>query len=325
MSRYSGRHSSSELSHGDRGREEPNRWDRERFERFRSRGPEEREKGNRLPEEVEHETIHIQERETPRRTQVRVQERETHRAPGRIYDERDFDFLDEERYGPPAIIPRPRRTDRELFGDQDPRDVVAERSLAPYRRKSIVEREIDINRIEPSRPTLLRRQSSLDTFDRRPVRREVEEYRIPPNVHVPLPIRRSRSKRRDNYEEIEEIRYRDYSPHGYRDVEIMRERSRVRKRHRARSDLKSISDVKTMSDHKSMSDIKSISDLKSISDRSSSTESFEKVSRHSSPGPQQQVGKKGKTRMPKRLARKEAVLQLGYPFEEEVSFPSFYS
>lgn len=278
MSRFGGRHLSSDLAYG----EEPNRWDRDRFERFRARGPEE-----------QRETIRIQERDSPRRTDIRIEERDTRRAPGRTYDERDFDFFEEERYGPPARIPRHRRSDRELFGDIDPRDV-AERQLAPYRRKSIVEREIDINHIERPRPGLVRRQSSLDTFDRRPMRRERDEYRIPPNVPIPLPVRRSPS-RRGGYEEFEDIHYRDYSPHGYRDVEIMRERSKVRKRNRARSDLRS------------------------ISTRSSSSESFEEVSRHSSPGPETKVGKKGKTRMPKRLVRKEAIIQLGYPFEEEVS------
>lgn len=145
----------------------------------------------------------------------------------------------------------------------------------------------------------MRRQSSLDTFDRRPMRREREEFRIPPNVPIPLPRRRSPSRaRRAEYDEYEDIHIRDYSPRGYRDVEIMRERSKVgRRRDRARSDLRS------------------------ISARSDSTESFEEISRHSSPGPELKVGKKGKTRMPRRLVRKEAIIELGYPFEEEVRRP----
>lgn len=282
MSRFGGaRHSSDDLAYGA----EPNRWDRDRFERFR-REPEQRE------------TIRITERDTPRRTDVRIEEREreTRKAPGRFRDEREFEFLEEERYGPPARI-IPRRSDRDLFGDEDPREI-AERSLAPYRRKSIVEREIDINR-GPARPGMIRRQSSLDTFDRRPIRREREEYRIPPNVPIPLPRRRSPSRaRQSEYDEFEDIHYRDYTPQGYRDVEITRERSKSkvrRRRDRAKSDLRSIS---TRS--------------------SSSSESFEKVSRHSSPSPERKVGKKGKTRMPKRLVRKEAVIELRYPFEEEV-------
>lgn len=287
MSRFGGtRHSTDDLAYGA----EPNRWDRDRFERFR-REPEQRE------------TIRITERDAPRRTDIRIEEREreTRKAPGRFRDEREFEFLEEERYGPPARIPR--RSDRDLFGDEDPREI-AERSLAPYRRKSIVEREIDINR-GPARPGMIRRQSSLDTFDRRPIRREREEYRIPPNVPIPLPRRRSPSRaRQSEYDEFEDIHYRDYTPQGYRDVEITRERSKSkvrRRRDRAKSDLRSIS---TRS--------------------SSSSESFEKVShhssRHSSPSPERkkEVGKKGKTRMPKRLVKKEAIIELHYPFEEEV-------
>lgn len=287
MSRFGGRHSTSDLAYGD---EEPQRWDRERFERFRSRAP-----------PVERETIRISERDSPRRSDVRIEERErdVRRGPKSHYDEKDFDFFEEERYGPPARVPR--RSDRELFGEADPRDV-GERSLAPYRRKSIVEREIDINRFSerapPPRPGLLRRQSSLDTFDRKPVRREREEYRLPPNVPIPLPRRREASRRGGDYEDFEDIQYREYSPHGYRDVEIMREKSRVRKRDRAKSDLRSISTRSS----------------------SASTESFEKISRHSSPSPERKVGKKGKTKMPRRLVRKEAIIELGYPFEEEEDF-----
>lgn len=35
-------------------------------------------------------------------------------------------------------------------------------------------------------------------------------------------------------------------------------------------------------------------------------------------------GKKGRTRMPKRLVKKQAVIELGYPFEEEVRKRAIY-
>ncbi|KAL1305052.1 hypothetical protein AAFC00_001991 [Neodothiora populina] len=282
MSRFGGRHSSSDLAYGD----EPNRWDRDRFERFRSRGP------PGAPEE-QRETIRIQERDAPRRTDIRIEERDTRRGPKSVYDERDFDFMQEERYGPPARIPRHRVSDRDLFAEIDRRELDDQR----YKRKSAIEREVEIDRIERPRPGLIRRQSSLDTFDRRPLRRERErereEYRLPPNVPIPLPRRRSPSRRR-HHDDFEDIHYREYSP--YRDVEITRERSHVRKRDGAKSDLRS------------------------VSARSDSTESFEEISRASSPSPERKVGKKGKTRMPKRLVKREAIIQLGYPFEEEEDF-----
>lgn len=291
MSRFGARHSSGDLAYGEDSGPAVNRWDRERFERLR-RGPDDREP--------------LREREPTRRTEVRIEERERERdrrAPSRIHEERDFDFMAEERYGPPARIPR--RSDRDLFGDMDPRDI-AERQLGPLRRRKsiIIDRDEEIER-GPARPGMIRRQSSLDTFDRRPLRREREEYRMPPNVNIPLPRRapspsRSRHGGVGDYEEYEDIHYRDYTPQGYRDMEITRERSKskVRRRHhRAKSHARS------------------------VSTRSSSTDSFDEKSRASvasSRSPERKVGKKGKTRMPKRLVRKEAVIQLGYPFEEEV-------
>lgn len=303
MSRY--RRSEMDLAYGDEPPAPPQRWDRERFERFQ-RQPEERE------------TFRFTERDRGGRQEIRVEdriERESPR-PARRFEERDI--FREERYGPPARV---RRSDRELFGEEDPREI-AERSLAPYRRKSIVEKDIEFREIARPRPGLMRRQSSLDTFDRRPMRYEREEYRLPPNVPIPLPRRRS-PPRRGGYqeEEFEEIRYRDASPHrdDYREMEIVRERSVRRKRSRAKSDIRSVkSDARSMK-----SDARSVTTARSSSSSSSSSESFEKVSRASSPAStvrsEKKAGKKGKTRMPKRLVRKQAIIELGYPFEEEAS------
>ncbi|GAB7355895.1 hypothetical protein MBLNU459_g6543t1 [Dothideomycetes sp. NU459] len=248
MSRSNYRRSDLDLAYGDEP--PPQRWDRERFERFQ-RQPEERE------------TFRFSERDRGGRQEIRVEDRIEREspAPARRFEERDI--FREERYGPPARI---RRSDRELFGGEDPREI-AERSLAPYRRKSIVERDVEFREVARPRPGLIRRQSSLDTFDRRrPVRYEREEYRLPPNVPIPLPRRRSPSRTRGfRDDEFEEIRYRDASPHrdDYREMEIMRERT-VRKRSRAKSDVRSVT-------------------TKRSSSSSSSSESFEQVSRASSP------------------------------------------
>lgn len=285
-SRFGPRRSGPDLAYD----EPPQRWDRERFERFQ-RQPEERE------------TFRFTERDRPGRQEIRIEDRIERESPGpaRRFEERDI--FREERYGPPARV---RRSDRELFGEEDPREI-AERSLAPYRRKSIVERDIDIREVARPRPGLTRRQSSLDTFDRRPIRYEREEYRLPPNVPIPLPRRRSPPRRRDYREEdFEEIRYREPSPYrnDYREMEVVRERTVRRKRSRAKSD------------------VRSATTRSSSSSSSSSSESFEKVSRASSPAStvrSAKVGKKGKTKMPKRLVKKQAIIELGYPFEEEAS------
>ena len=287
MSRY--RRSTNDFGDDLAYREAPNRWDRDRFESFR-----------------------FAERDRPGETDIRVADRVERRGPGGRFEERDYH--EEDRYG--QLPSRPRRSDRELFGEQDPRDI-AERALAPYKKKPEVERDIvlDVERrrvvrddYAPPRPGLLRRQSSLDTFDRRPQRRYDEEYRMPPNVDIPLPRRPSMSRRRLREEDFEQFGY----PEDYRDVEIVRERE---VRRRVPSDAKS-----RKSDRKSRKSARSVTTStrsSSSSSSSSSTETYRMPSRAGSPG--RKLGKKGRTRMPKRLVRKEVVIDLNYPFIEEVS------
>lgn len=295
MSRF--RSGNNDLAYG----EAPERWDRDRFERVR-----------------------VSERDRPVRTDIRIEDRIDSRGPRGRYEEHDF-FEERDRYyAPPRQSSRPRRSDRELFGEEDPR-YLADRALAPYRPRERVEREreidIEVERIRrappPARPGLLRRQSSLDTFDRRPQPRydRTEDYRVP---------RRS-PPRRYREEEIEEIHYREHPPQDYRDVEILRERE-VIKRAGPKSVAESVrSEAKSRA--KSAKSVKSAKSAKSVksesSSSSSSSEEFEEASRASSPSPERKVGKKGKTRMPKRLVRKEAIINLGYSFEEEVRVQIF--
>jgi hypothetical protein len=60
--------------------------------------------------------------------------------------------------------------------------------------------------------------------------------------------------------------------------------------------------------------------VRSASSSSSSFEEIEVAPPAPAPAPPPQIGKKGKTRMPKRLAHKKAVAELGIPFEEEDDF-----
>jgi hypothetical protein len=222
-------------------------------------------------------------------------------------------FREDDRFSQPAR----RRTDN-LFEEPTPSQV-ANLALQPYRRQSVIDKDINIDidinsrqlaappRPRPARPQYMRRQSSLDTFDRRPVprygeaervieRNEFHEYRIPPNVPIPLPMRerrRSPPRRFREEEEFEDVRYDDRSARGrdreedsYREVEVHRDKSRVKR-------SKSVAAKST---------------------RSSSISSFEEIQ-----PARATFGKKGRTRMPKRLVKKQAVIELGYPFEEEVS------
>lgn len=244
---------------------------------------------------------------------------------------RDVDIHEDRgpRRGPPVMererfrevddrFSQPARRRTNLFEEPTPSEV-ANQALAPYRRKSVIDKDINIDidinsrqgqlvparSARPARPQYIRRQSSLDTFDRRPLprygdvekieRNEYHEYRLPPNVPIPLPIRehrrRSPPRRFREEDDFEEIRYDDRGGRGredesYREVEVSREKSRVR---RSKSVAKST--------------------------RSSSISSFEEIQPSRAT-----FGKKGRTRMPKRLVKKQAVIELGYPFEEEDDF-----
>lgn len=281
------------LAYGDA----PNRWDRDRFE-----------------------TVRLRETDRPGRTDIRITDRIERRDPGGRYQERDF--YEQERYAPaPRQASRPRRSDRELFGDEDPR-YIAQTALQPYRKREDIERDeliLDIERrrvredygAPAPRPGLLRRQSSLDTFDRRPARRYEDDYRLPPNVDIPLP---RGPPRRMREEEFEEFRYPDY-----RDVEIVRERE-VR-RQRAPSDVRSRKSAakSAKSSARSVTTTKSSAKSDTSSESSDSSESTAVMSRATSPSPERKVGKKGRTRMPKRLVKRQVIIDLNYPFVEEVS------
>lgn len=281
----------------------PERWDRARFERFGGGG------GGGGGRQFE-EDYRYTERDGPGRQQVMVSDRIESRGPRGTYEERDR-FVEEERYAPGG---RRRRTDRELFGDVDPREF-ANMALAPY---------------EPPpqpRPEMLRRRSSFgDSFERSrpaiPRGYEVEERR------VFRPVGYEETYRREV--DFDESRGREYyQPQEYREVEVRREKSTVRPRSRGGRSSK----AKSVTTRQSSSSSSSISEEASIREsrrggRTSVHESFhEHESRH---GGHESVSesisetvrkfKKGKTRMPKRLVRREAIMDLGYPFDEEDAF-----
>lgn len=280
------------------------RWDRDRFERMRGGGGGGSGRGgggsSRGGDEHEHFRFQEHDRFPGGRRDIDFHEDIDRRGPrGPPVMERER-FREEERFDRPSR----RRTD--LFEEDTPSEV-ANRALAPYRRKSVVEKELDVAIRRPARPQYIRRQSSLDTFDRRPLPRynefEREDWRPPTNVEIPLPIRQRRRSPPGRFREddFEEIRYRETERERepreprreeYREVEVKREKSKVR---RSRS--------------------RAARSIAQSSVRSSSSSSFEEVE-----APQRTViGRRGKTRMPKRLVKKQAVIELGYPFEEEVS------
>lgn len=204
----------------------------------------------------------MRERQERQSRRPRVAER-----PRRVEDERfELRFREKESYGPPA-----RRTERD-YEDEDL--VQASGALMP--------RGDDNDSSQPPpRPRLLRRQSSLDTFDRIPPRRRDPHYQEP-GPREPPPMRRARLPRsppqqfqdRDYYEEIR-IAEPDY--YGDEEFRAMRERRRRRSSSNARFRERVVEKVES----------------------------------------EKPYPRKGKTRMPRRLVHPRAIIELGYPFIEE--------
>ena len=256
-SRYGGdpRYSEGALPY----RDAPSRWDRETFVRERD----ERYRGPAVPER---ERAYEGYRSPPRREAEVVERR----------------YVEEDRYGP-----RGSRVEKKYFEEEDyytdPR--AARGALVPFRERP---------EPPPPRPGLLRRQSSLDTFDRQPARRynDYDDRRIP----VPLPPPDSQRYARPRYEE--RIYYDDVKvqepEERYREV---REREWITQRRRGSSHSRERP--------------------RSIADQSVREEVREEEVIEEKPFP-----RRGKTRMPRRIVRIEVLYDIGYPFREEVTIRS---
>lgn len=215
------------------------------------------------------------------------------------------------------------RYERREYYDDEPRfarEKVRERgpsiTIEKEREREIYNTSPPPVRRAPVRPGIIRRQSSLDTFDRRPLARlEKEEYGpparyyrdqapLPPLTPIPLPRTRAlppprRYVERDYYDEIKVADPDFYGDDDFRGYpERIREREIIRKRRsRSRESRKSKS-------------VKSSVRSSSAGSASSSSSGTETV--------RSEFPKKGKTRMPARLVSKEAIRDLGYDFEQEV-------
>jgi hypothetical protein len=266
------------------------RWDRDRvvYERDRDRyGDERRER--------------FEERDSGYSRTTRTRDHSDER-----YDRRQRTYEDE--------VVRDRR-----YVDDEPRYAPRREPAGDYDRRVVIEKEKE-REVVRDRPTLLRRQSSLDTFDRRPLPRfyEREEYGPParredyrPQPYAPVPLPRTnalppprRHVERDYYDEIKvadpdyygDEEFRSY-PERVREREVIRTRRR-RERSRESRASKSYS-------HRSSSRSSSVSSRSSNASETTTARS--------------EYPKKGKTRIPSRLVSKRALIDLGYPFIEEVS------
>lgn len=193
--------------------------------------------------------------------------------PRRVEEDERFEYRlrEDDRYGPPARAPDRYYEDDHLVHPPGP--------LVAHDRR----RRDDSPSFRP--PRLVRRQSSLDTFDRPPPRRmEAFGYREPsprrPRVPAPAPPspRRHSPGRYHEREVYEDIRIAEPDYYGDEEYRELYERDRMDYRPRARS----------------------------------SARSHERI-REEKPYP-----RKGKTRIPRRLVHVHAVLELDYPYKEEV-------
>ena len=181
--------------------------------------------------------------------------------PRHAEDERfELRLHEEDRYGPPARAPGRHYEDDHLSHPSGP-------LVAPDRRR----RRDDSPSFAP--PRLIRRQSSLDTFDRIP-RRKMESYEArdraprPPRLPPTPRLSPGRYREREIYENI-----RIAEPDEYGDEEF-----------------------------------------REIRDRRRSSGAHYRERRHE----EKPYPRKGKTRIPRRFVHIHAILDLGYPFKEEV-------
>ncbi|KAF7125892.1 hypothetical protein CNMCM5793_002251 [Aspergillus hiratsukae] len=200
----------------------------------------------------------------------------------------------ERRYSRPPVLDRPRRSEEDRFEARlreiDRYGPPARRSDRFYEDDHLIHTSGPLVAYDrprgdspPPRPRLLRRQSSLDTFDRIPSRKLDEYYirghlpREPPAPSIP---RRRPSRRHRETDYYEDIRIAEPEYYGDEEFRILQERERYAA-HPRRSSGRVREEV------------------------------VEEI------GYEKPYPRKGKTRMPRRLVHTLAIKKLGYPYEEE--------
>ncbi|KAJ4308708.1 hypothetical protein N0V84_011936, partial [Fusarium piperis] len=225
--------------------------------------------------------------------------------------------------------------DRRYYGEEPRYMPQREREMPPpFARHGVLEKERERDYLPrrespPRRPGFLRRQSSLDTFDRRPSRlfREREEYppparredvhrgsrdeyRAPPYTPIPLPKTRGlppprRFADQGFYDDIKVAEPDLYGDDDFRPYpERVREKEYTRSRNR-----RAVSRGRSRDSRSTRTRSVRSSSYSSSSSRSSSSSGGTTV--------RSEYPKKGKTRIPAKLVSKRALIDLGYPFFEE--------
>lgn len=232
------------------------RWDRDRMDSYAERD---------RYEEVDYYSRPQRREPSPRRYETRervvYEERDRYETPSRPR----YRYEDEPDRTAGAMVRRPREEERDI-------DIEIRR------------REYERPPAEFERPRFVRRQSSLDTYDRKPMPRYGDVARVrEETIVVPAGGRRRsppRYRSPPRFEEFEETRFTEQDRYGEEEVRGYREREFERVR---RND-----DVEY-----------------EIEEREEIVEEIPKP-------------KRGKTKMPMRLVSIEVLEQLNYPYEQEV-------
>lgn len=288
-----------------------NTWDRQRFlyERDRDRQGDER---------------------------IRYEEDDHYYRGGSRHRDLSVDDRYERRHSRPYEDDLVIRDSRRVYYDDEPRHASRHRSPPPELERDrhvVIQRDrIARSPSPPNRPAFLRRQSSLDTFDRRPKGYHVEEERYGPPARIPreefrprpyepIPLPRTRAlpppRRYADREYYDEIRVSD--PDYYGDEEFRTYPERVREREVIRTKKRDVSpSVKSAkSSRTGRSHSHRASTVRSHSRSSTGTSSSSGSSGGTTVTVKSEYPKKGKTRIPARLVSKRALIDLGYPFIEE--------
>ncbi|KXJ97329.1 hypothetical protein Micbo1qcDRAFT_230012 [Microdochium bolleyi] len=316
------RSSDNDLAYGER-------WDRDRFSNERERDRREPSRGpipywdrdRRRPESPDGPRFQSRGPPPPRRPESPDGPRFQSRGPPP--PRRPW----EDDYPPPG----PARERPRFYEDEPPR-----RRRSPDFFERMPERE-QRQPSPPRRPTrLVRRQSSLDTYDRKPMPRfyEKEEYGPParredvrpeyrPEPYQPIPLPRSRALppprmyQDREYRDYEDIRVQEPDRFGndeYHQIpERVTEREIVRSsRRRDRSNSR-----QSRAGRSYKSSVRSSSRTSASSSRSSSSSSSSGGTTVTVKSGKSEYPKKGKTRIPARLVSRRAIIDLGYPYTEE--------
>ncbi|RSL78249.1 hypothetical protein CEP51_008360 [Fusarium floridanum] len=249
---------------------------------------------------------------------------------GRDHSEERFDRRTNRSFDEDDMV-----RDRRYYGDEPRYMPQREREAPPpFARRGVLEKERERDYFPrrespPRRPGFLRRQSSLDTFDRRPSRlfREREEYppparredvrrgsrdesRAPPYTPIPLPKTRGLPPPRRFADQgfYDDIKVAEPDFYGDDDFRPYPERVREKEYTKSRS-RRAVSRGRSRDSHSTRTRSVRSSSYSSSSSRSSSSSGGTTV--------RSEYPKKGKTRIPAKLVSKRALIDLGYPFFEE--------